>query len=90
MNDTSVDVEEFPSPQPEIEGVSILCPGESGELFVDGDYSSIMWSNGFTSSSISISNADTYSVSVIAQYKLHDHVSFNYSISRSLNAIVFL
>lgn len=51
-------------PQISIEGENSFCEGESIALSINGDFASIVWSNGSTSNSITINQADTYSVTV--------------------------
>ncbi|MBI5917259.1 MAG: gliding motility-associated C-terminal domain-containing protein [Bacteroidetes bacterium] len=53
-----------PDPQPTITGPTEFCAGESVELGVSGSYSSYLWSNGQTLSSIFVSAPGTYTVTV--------------------------
>ena len=44
---------------------SAICPGDSLELSLNGNYTSYLWSNGSTASSIYISTPGNYSVQVV-------------------------
>ncbi len=51
-------------PTPIITGNTILCEGESSTLTVDGDYTNYSWSTGETTSEITVTTTDNYTVTV--------------------------
>jgi hypothetical protein len=53
-----------PAPQPGIIGPTVLCSNSSATLTLSGIFGQYLWSTGETSSSISISSGNTYSVTV--------------------------
>lgn len=53
-----------PDPQPTISGPTEFCSGETVELVADGGYSSYLWSNGSTGSSVFVNAPGTYTVTV--------------------------
>ncbi len=59
-----INVDFFNSPTAFIEGDIILCPEQNGTLNVMGDFDSAIWSSGDTSSSIEITEAGQYAVTV--------------------------
>lgn len=54
----------FSAPSPEIAGSQTICNGATSELSVSSIYTAFEWSNGGTTSAISIGNAGTYTVTV--------------------------
>ncbi len=63
---TSIEIleEECELLAPRIEGRQLICPGDSSELRVEGDYSAIEWSTGSAEESITIAAPGRYSVTV--------------------------
>jgi hypothetical protein len=51
---------------PEVIGAGLLCAGDTLELSVIGSYSTYLWSEGSTSSSILVTESGTYTVTVTA------------------------
>lgn len=62
-NDT-ITITSNPIQKPVIYGDSILCPGDSGYLYVAGQYASVRWSTGDSGSSIPVYGPGTYFVDV--------------------------
>lgn len=60
----SVALIENPSPEPSITGDSQICNGDTTTLSAVESFSSYLWSNNSTSSSISVDSAGTYSLVV--------------------------
>lgn len=54
----------FNSPSPEIAGSQTICNGATSELSVSSNYIAFAWSTGANTSTISIGNAGTYTVTV--------------------------
>jgi hypothetical protein len=61
----SVTVTQFDAPPPTISGNTTFCNGGSTVLSVGSGYRSITWSNGPTTSSITVTQPGTYSVTVV-------------------------
>jgi len=62
---TSVQVEELPLPEPQIEGTLSFCPDDSSTLSLSAGYASYNWSNGASTPSIVVNQAGNFSVNVI-------------------------
>ena len=59
-----INVEFYNSPSVILEGNMILCPGQEGTLNATGNFESAIWNSGETSSSIEITEAGNYTVTV--------------------------
>jgi hypothetical protein len=62
--DAEIIIEDINIPPPVIQGDNILCPNEVTTLFTVDFYAGYAWSNGSTDSQITVTNGDTYSVTV--------------------------
>ena len=60
----SVTVSVGPTPELTLPPNQTICPGESATLTPDGTFATYQWSDGSTSSSISVEQAGTYSLTV--------------------------
>ena len=62
--ETSVYIEESPSPSPVIMGDNVLCPEDVNTLTMNTIYSSYLWQDSSTNDSLDIDTGGTYSVTV--------------------------
>ena len=60
----SIDVVKNPNPTPNITGSTAICAGKPTTLGVNGTFSSYKWNNNSTTSTISVSKAGDYKVTV--------------------------
>lgn len=70
LSDTAyIEVNFVPLPEPEIQGPSILCPGEEGTLTVTGGpYVIIVWSTGDGEPTIPITDPGIYTILVVDEH----------------------
>ncbi|KAA3626253.1 MAG: hypothetical protein DWQ02_20590, partial [Bacteroidetes bacterium] len=64
QNSAEITIEDINIPPPVIQGDNLLCPGESSTLFTLDPYAGYEWSTGSTEDQITVSNGDTYFVTV--------------------------
>ncbi|MGB1206439.1 MAG: C25 family cysteine peptidase [Chitinophagales bacterium] len=76
------------TPQPTITGVETLCEGSSADLTVSSIFDDILWSNNETTSTISISEAGTYSVTVTNAAGCQNIDVFNVAIAEEQEVII--
>jgi gliding motility-associated-like protein len=67
-NQAQVEVVEIEPPQPQVEGDLNLCPGDTTTLTISEAYAAYEWSTGATGSSIQISQAGSYQITLTDQY----------------------
>ncbi len=84
----SVTVEEFEVTPPAISGSETICPSSSGILSVDPNYTSYLWSNANTTSSININSAGTYELTVTDINGCQSFNSFTVEESDNLSPVV--
>ena len=75
---TSAVYQVLPFSPPTITGPTVLCPGNTANLTVQGgSYASILWSNGFSTPTITVADPGVYTVTVTAANGCSGTASFN-------------
>ncbi len=83
-----MDVTEFDIPEPQISGSTSFCTGSSTTLDVPGTWSSFIWSESSTTSSITVSSPGTYTVTVTDAAGCEGTASVDIEESTSLNPVI--
>ncbi len=86
--DTSVEVEEFPSPEPEITGDELVCFGESTELSLNQFFEGYLWSTGENQAAITISESGTYYVTVTDENNCEGAASFDFEVKDEIEIAI--
>ncbi len=85
---TSVEVEEFPGPEPEITGDELVCFGESTELSLNQAFENYSWSTGENQASITINESGNYSVTVTDENNCEGTASFEFEVKDEIEITI--
>ena len=74
--------------QPTITGVETLCEGSSGDLSISSTFDNVLWSNNETTTTISVSEAGTYSVTVTNDNGCQNIDAFEVNIAEAQEVVI--
>ncbi|HMQ47688.1 MAG TPA: gliding motility-associated C-terminal domain-containing protein [Saprospiraceae bacterium] len=77
-----------PSPTVNITGTTSICAGETTTLNAGTGFSSYLWSNSLTTSSITVSTAGTYTVTVTNSAGCQGSASATVTVATALNPVI--
>ncbi len=81
QGEATVDVTEYDSPMPTIDGTAAVCDGESTSLNVTESFSSYEWSTSAMSQSITVDQTGTYTVTVTDGNMCEAETSFDFTVN---------
>jgi len=85
---SSITVVEYPNPEPEISGDSLVCFGENTILSLIMGYESYSWSNGSNEAAITVNQSGMYSVTVLDSKGCEGEDSFDFVIKDQILPLI--